>query len=103
HEPFREHCAWSAGLFTSIPGMFGLPATVAEESCACDGAPHCTLRIKWHAADADATIASLQQQNQLLLARLEGLQETVAQLVSSDDLEVVLGRIIDSAARTIHA
>jgi diguanylate cyclase (GGDEF)-like protein len=103
HQPFAEHCAWSAGLFTSIPGMFGRAATVVEESCACEGAPHCTLRVRWDAADVDATIASLQQQNQLLLARLEGLQETVAQLVSSDDLEVVLGRIIDSAAQTISA
>ena len=40
---------------------------------------------------------------QILTARLEGLQQTVGDLVSDDDLERVLTRIVVSAARTMSA
>lgn len=103
YEPFREHCAWSAGLFTSIPKLFGFRADVVEEVCQCDGAPACVVRVRWSAEDGPDAVAFLEQRNSLLAARLESLQETVADLVSGEDLALVLTRILSSAARALHA
>jgi hypothetical protein len=103
YEPFREHCAWSVGLFTSIPQLFGFRADVVEEACQCDGAPACVVRVRWSAENGPDTTAFLDQRNRLLAARLESLQETVADLVSGEDLDHVLTRILSSAARALHA
>jgi diguanylate cyclase (GGDEF)-like protein len=102
-EPFREFCAWSAGLLTSIPKLFAFRAEVTEEECACDGHPACTYRVRWLPADAETQLAALEQNNQLLAARLASLQETVGDLVSGDDLEIVLDRVIASVAGALHA
>jgi diguanylate cyclase (GGDEF)-like protein len=102
-EPFREFCAWSAGLLTSIPKLFAFRADVSEEACACDGHPACTYRVRWLPADTETQLAALEQNNQLLAARLASLQETVGDLVSGDDIETVLERVIASVAGALHA
>ena len=103
YEPFREHCAWSVGLFTSIPKLFGFRADVIEEACQCDGAEACVVHVRWSTHDGPDAAAFLEQRNRLLAARLESLQETVADLVSGEDLAHVLTRILSSAARAVHA
>jgi diguanylate cyclase (GGDEF)-like protein len=103
YEPFRENCAWSVGLFTSIPKLFGFRADVIEEACQCDGAEACVVRVRWSAVDGPDATAFLEQRNSLLAARLESLQETVADLVSGEDLAHVLTRILSSAGRALHA
>jgi len=101
--PFREYCSWAAGLYSNIPKLFGLRAEVVKEACACDGAPQCVYRIRWFPDDASAEAEYFEARVQMLTARLEGLQQTVGDLVSDDDLEQVLARIVVSAARTISA
>jgi diguanylate cyclase (GGDEF)-like protein len=101
--PYHEYCAWAAGLYSNIPRLFGMRTEVTKEACACDGAPACEYRVRWFPDDPTAEAEYLETRNQILTARLEGLQEMVADLVSDDDLEDVLARIIVSAARTISA
>jgi len=101
--PFREYCSWAAGLYANIPKLFGLRAEVIKEACACDGAPACVYRIRWFPDDATAEAEYFEARIQVLTARVEGLQQTVGDLVSDDDLERVLARIVVSAARTISA
>jgi diguanylate cyclase (GGDEF)-like protein len=99
--PFREYCAWAAGLYSNIPQLFGLRAEVVKEACACDGAPACEYRLRWFPDDASAEADYYEARIQVLNARLEGLQQMVGELVSDDDLERVLTRIVVSAARTM--
>jgi len=101
--PFGEYCSWAAGLYSNIPKLFGLRAEVIKEACACDGAPACVYRIRWFPDDASAEAEYVEARVDMLTARLEGLQQTVGDLVSDDDLERVLTRIVVSAARTISA
>jgi diguanylate cyclase (GGDEF)-like protein len=101
--PFPEYCSWAAGLYANIPALFGLRAEVTKEACQCDGAPACEYRIRWFPEDESAEAEYLETRIQVLTARLEGLQQTVGDLVSDDDLERVLARIVVSAARTISA
>lgn len=103
HRPFREYCAWAAGLYANIPALFGMRAQVTKEACACDGAPACEYRIRWSPDDPSAAAEYFETRVQLLTARLEGLQQMVGDLVSDDDLEDVLTRVVVSAARTISA
>ena len=101
--PFREYCAWASGLYSNIPKLFGLRAEVVKEACACDGTPACAYRIRWFPDDATADADNFDARIQVLTARLEGLQQMVGELVSDDDLERVLTRIVVSAARTLSA
>jgi len=105
YEPFRQYCPYSLGLLGVTPRLFGyLPATVVEEACQCDGAPECVFRVKWEPIEeATRRAEQLEVRVQVLQGSLEALQITVGDLVSGEDLEEVLARIISSAARSVRA
>src|SRR6185437_5720420 len=43
-----NHCAWTWGMLTQPPILFGLPpAVVHHERCAAYGAPRCEYRVTW--------------------------------------------------------
>jgi hypothetical protein len=98
-EPFREYCKYSIGLLSVTPRLFGYPpALVIEEECQCFGAPACRFRVTWQPTDESTRRAEqLEVQVQVLQGSLEALQVTVGDLVSGEDLEEVLARIITSA------
>jgi diguanylate cyclase (GGDEF)-like protein len=102
-EPYRVYCSWATGLYSNIPLLFGMRAEVTKEACACDGAPACVYRIRWFPEDPAATSDYADARIQMLTARLDALQATVGDLVSDDDLEPVLARVVVSAKRTISA
>ncbi|MEY2461713.1 MAG: hypothetical protein QOG30_3543, partial [Acidimicrobiaceae bacterium] len=104
-EPFREYCQYAIGLLSVTPRLFGYPpATVVEEECQCLGAPECRLRVTWKPVDELARRAEeLELRVQVLQRSLDALQVTVGDLVSGEDLEEVLARIIISAARAVRA
>jgi diguanylate cyclase (GGDEF)-like protein len=104
-EPFRAYCHYSIGLLAVTPRLFGYPpAVVVEEACECFGAPACRFRVTWQATDEATRRADhLEMQVKVLQGSLEALQVTVGDLVSGEDLEHVLSRIITSAARAVRA
>ncbi len=104
-EAFPEHCALHMGLFASTPRMMGFgDAEVHHESCQCDGAAWCQARMSWDTTNiADARISRAELQSRFSQARLEELQRTVAELVSGDDLETVLTRVLAAAHRAVPA
>ncbi len=104
-EPFREYCEYARGLLAVVPRLFGYaPAVVVEEECQSLGHPECRFRVTWQAADEPTRRAEhLEIQVKLLQASLEALQVTVGDLVSGEDLDDVLPRIITSAARAVRA
>jgi diguanylate cyclase (GGDEF)-like protein len=103
--PFREYCQYSIGLLSVTPRLFGYqPALVVEEACQCDGAPECRFRVTWQATDEPTRRAEqLEMQVNVLQSSLEALQTTVGDLVSGEDLETVLVRIVGSAAGAVKA
>ncbi|MCU1401257.1 MAG: hypothetical protein JWN62_4366 [Acidimicrobiales bacterium] len=104
-EPFREYCSYASGLVAVTPRLFGYqPASVVEEACQCSGDPACVFRVVWEPTDEVTRRAEqLGVQVQMLQGSLEALQLTVGDLVSGDGLEVVLARIVSSAARAVSA
>jgi hypothetical protein len=101
--PYRVYCSWATGLYANIPMLFGMRAEVTKEACACDGAPACVYRVRWFPDDTAAEAGYVDARIQMLTARLDALQATVGDLVSDDDLELVLARVIVAAKRTISA
>jgi len=104
-EPFREYCQYVVGLLGVTPRLFGYPpALVIEEECQCLGAPECRFRVTWQPTDEPTRRAEqLEVQVKVLQGSLEALQVTVGDLVSGQDLDEVLARIITSAARAVRA
>ena len=104
-EPFEEFCAFSAGLTALTPVLFGYPpAEVVEEQCQCRGAHWCSFRVRWEALDEPERRAEyFETRSRLLEGRLENLHETLAELVSKDDLDDLLAHVVASAARAVRA
>src|SRR6185437_12246852 len=63
----------------------------------------CEHRIRWFPDEPGATAEFLESRIEILTARLESLHETVGDLVSEDDLERVLAKIVNSAAHSMNA
>ncbi len=106
----RHHCAWTEGLFTQVPILFGLPAaTVEHNQCAVLGASDCIYRVTWDvgseddAAHVTAHEQALKQQLDAMTVRLQSMFATASDLIAAGDLEVTLAAITDRAALEVRA
>jgi diguanylate cyclase (GGDEF)-like protein len=104
-EPFREFCAFTAGLLAILPRLFGLPlGEVVEEQCSCDGAPTCTFRVNWQTqSDVLQEKNYFETRSRLLEARLDTLQHTVSDLVSAPNPDEGMSRVLSAIARAMYA
>jgi diguanylate cyclase (GGDEF)-like protein len=104
-EPFKEWCWLGMGLVAATPVLFGFPpGEVAEETCQCEGAPACTIRVRWQVTDDAVHRAEYWQMRAALLeGGLEAFERAVANLVGGDDLDAVLPRVLEAAARAVPA
>jgi diguanylate cyclase (GGDEF)-like protein len=110
---FSRHpllCEWAKGLLSTPPMLFGLPpARVVETECAAHGATACTYEVSWDAEEAEAARDPVQQVTALearlgaMSERLQRMYATAIDLVSPDDLDVVLARIVERAAGEVRA
>ncbi|HTP23936.1 MAG TPA: diguanylate cyclase [Solirubrobacteraceae bacterium] len=104
-----DHCAWTSGLLTGAPVLFGLdPAVVEHEECQAMGAARCTYRVRWdnqaEAADGSPEqIAALQHQLDATTERLHSVFAAASDLIAADDLDDVLARITARAALEVRA
>ena len=90
--------------------LFGLPlARVEESQCQTRGDGQCLYTITWDAelaaaaADPQQRVTSLEAQLVAMSERLESSYATASDLVSTDDLETVLRRIVERAANAVRA
>jgi diguanylate cyclase (GGDEF)-like protein len=98
-----ELCAFMQGLVPLGVRIFGFSdITVTKVSCQCEGDEWCTIEVAW---DDTRDLEFLLEEARLLRTvaerRLETFQETTADIVSADDLDVVLDRIVNAASRAI--
>jgi diguanylate cyclase (GGDEF)-like protein len=106
----RLHCDWTTGLLAGTPILFGLPlARVEESECQTRGDQHCLYTVTWDAqlaavaADPQRRVTSLEAQLVAMSERLRGAYATVGDLVSAEDLDTVLRRIVERAADAVRA
>ncbi|WP_158274564.1 EAL domain-containing protein [Cellulomonas sp. WB94] len=106
--PSRLDCEYAQGLFAAVPCMFGLPrAHVEHHECASDGYPACVYRVAWTRLRRWYSVVGRRRADRIavaaLHAQLEEFQQAAADLVSSNDIDQVLDRIVGRAAAAILA
>ena len=106
----RLHCEWASGLLSGTPILFGLPlAHVVESECQARGDAQCHYTVRWDAAVAAAAtdpqqrVTALEAQLLATSERLHSVYEIASDLVSTEDLETVLHRIVERVADAVHA
>jgi diguanylate cyclase (GGDEF)-like protein len=106
----RLHCDWTTGLLAGLPILFGLPlARVEEIECQTRGDEQCLYTVTWDAesaataADPQQRVTSLEAQLVAMSERLHGAYATAGDLVSTEDLDTVLRRIVERAADAVRA
>ena len=107
--PHRGDCQLNIGLMRTIGPIFGLPPLDVEHpDCQVLGAPECRYVVRWTSKrrlgrSGARREAALHHQIDALEAQIELLQSTTADLVSSDDVDDVLSRIVTRAGRAVSA
>ena len=104
-----EHCAWTSGLLTCGPVLFGLDAaTVRHEECQAVGAARCVYHIRWEiqaesAEGSPEQVAALERQLAAMKERLHSVFAAASDLIAADELDDVLARITARAALEVRA
>ena len=104
-----DHCAWTSGLLTCGPVLFGLDAaTVEHEECQAVGATQCVYHIRWdtQAESVEGSpeqITALEHQLDAMKERLHSVFAAASDLIAADDLDEVLARITARAALEVRA
>ena len=106
----RLHCDWATGLMSGTPILFGLPlARVEETECQVRGDKQCLYTVTWdaelaaEAADPQQRVTALEAQMVAMSERLHSAYATAGDLISTEDLDTVLRRIVERAANAVRA
>jgi diguanylate cyclase (GGDEF)-like protein len=104
------NCDLTVGLLTTTPGLFGLaPAHVHQSECQVHGGEQCLYTVTWDAeqaaaaADPQQRVTALEAQLLATTERLHSVYAIASDLVSTEDLETVLRRIVERAADAVRA
>jgi diguanylate cyclase (GGDEF)-like protein len=104
------HCEWTAGMLAGTPILFGLPlARVQETECQAQGDARCSYTVTWDAdlaataADPQQRVTALEAQMVAMSERLQSAYATASDLVSTEDIDTVLQRIVERAANAVRA
>jgi len=105
-----QNCELTIGLLTSTPSLFGLAhARVEQSECQARGDAQCMYTVTWdaeqaaQAADPQMRVTALEAQLKATSERLHSVYAIASDLVSTEDLETVLQRIVERAADTVRA
>jgi diguanylate cyclase (GGDEF)-like protein len=109
YTPHRHDCLYTQGILVQVPALFGLPpASIDEVECQIAGAAACRHVVTWSpqrsrfGRDRRARELLRQAEIDALREQVTDLQETVADLVASDELDEVLGRIATRASAAVR-
>ena len=107
--PRHPHlCAWTKGLLSQPPVLFGAPpAEVVESSCQARGDDACVYTATWDpeqaTADPQLLVTALETQLAAMTERLDSVYATARDLIVVDDLDGALARITERAATAARA
>jgi diguanylate cyclase (GGDEF)-like protein len=106
----KVHCDWATGVLAGTPILFGLPiARVEESECQARGDAQCLYTASWDAelaemaADPQQRITALEAQLAAMSERLQSAYATASDLISTEDLDTVLRRIVERAASAVRS
>ncbi|MGO9321250.1 MAG: diguanylate cyclase domain-containing protein [Solirubrobacteraceae bacterium] len=104
------NCDWTTGLLAGTPIIFGLPlARVQESECQARGDAQCLYTVTWDAeqaavaADPQQRVTAMEAQLLAMSERLHSVYAIASDLVSTEDVETVLRRVVERAADAVRA
>ncbi len=104
------NCDWTTGLLSGTPMLFGLPcANVQERECQARGGAACVYTVTWDAeeaavaADPQQRVTALEGQLAAMSERLHSVYAIASDLVSTEDVDTVLHRIVERASDAVRA
>ncbi len=104
------NCDWTTGLLAGTPIIFGLPVgRVHESECQARGDARCLYTVTWDAeqaavaADPQQRVTALEAQLLAMSERLHSVYAIAGDLVSTEDVETVLRRVVERAADAVRA
>jgi diguanylate cyclase (GGDEF)-like protein len=110
---FTRHpinCDWTTGLLSGTPSLFGLPRALVQESeCQARGGAQCVYTVTWDAeqaataADPQQRVTALEAQLMAMSERLHSVYAIASDLVSTEDVDTVLRRIVERASDAARA
>ena len=112
HDGYRPHrfdCEYNIGLLRVVGPLFGLPRLRVEHAtCQVLGAPHCVYEISWPRWSRlpwrrATRRKQLRDQVLALSDQVASLQSIAADLVSTDDVDAILDRIVERASNALSA
>jgi diguanylate cyclase (GGDEF)-like protein len=100
-EPDAAVCAFLRGVVPLGVRVFGFnDIDVREVACQCRGDEWCCVEVAWDdTRDVEFLLEEAIVHRRVADRRLETFQATIADIVSADDLDVVLERIVTAAGR----
>jgi diguanylate cyclase (GGDEF)-like protein len=103
-ESFPELCAFLTGLSSLSVRIFGLQPHVQEMRCRCRGDKECAIRVAWdETEDLALQLDFTRFQLGVSESRLSSIHRTVEHIVTTDDLDTVMNRVVDGAAHSSTA
>ena len=97
-------CEYTAGLLAHVPPLFDLAeAEVVEVQCEARGHAQCLFRLAWRPTASVPVADAVDRAYAAISGRFEALRDSVADLVSGDDVETVLARIAGRAGLAVRA
>lgn len=105
-----QTCELTTGLLTGAPRLFGLAqAEVKQSECQARGDAQCLYTVTWDAeqaaaaADPQQRVTALEAQLLAMSERMRNVYAIAGDLVSTEDLDTVLRRIVERAADAARA
>jgi diguanylate cyclase (GGDEF)-like protein len=103
YPPSRFDCDYTQGLLSQVPAVFGLPAAeVAHDTCQIDGADACVYEVRWERRNRFSRRRFEQRHDDAQRLGLDELQQALEDLVSIQDLDTLLARVVARASSAVR-
>ena len=103
YPPSRFDCDYTQGLLSQVPTVFGLPAAdVAHEACQVEGADACVYEVRWDKRHRFSRRRLDQRHDGAQWLGLDALQQALEDLVSIQDLDTLLARVVTRASSAVR-
>ncbi|MGO9197635.1 MAG: EAL domain-containing protein [Acidimicrobiales bacterium] len=109
YTPSPHDCKYAMGLFSQMPVLFDMaPAVVDQPQCQAEGADHCVFEIRWAELQQGRSrwLRKLHRSTvppELVQAQLEDLQDAVADLLGTRDVDEVIAKVTEHAGSAVAA
>ena len=102
-KPEQLFCDYATGFWSLVPSLFGAAGYAVELECQARGDDRCLIQVSWATPADSPDLASARDRADQMYDRYEALQRTAADLIEAEDVDAVLGIIVERAGHAVLA